>query len=56
MTVLATMLSSAGISVEGIGIIIGVDRLLGMVRSALNVMNDMTTCLWFEGRARRAER
>ncbi len=56
VTVLGTMLSSAGIPVEGIGIIIGVDRLLGMLRSALNVMNDMTTCIWFEGRARRAER
>lgn len=54
--VLATVLSSVGIPVEGIGIIIGVDRLLGMVRSALNVMNDMTTCIWFERKARRLER
>ena len=53
--VLATVLSSVGIPVEGIGIIIGVDRLLGMVRSSLNVMNDMTTCIWFEGKARKAE-
>lgn len=53
--VLATVLSSVGIPVEGIGIIIGVDRLLGMVRSSLNVMNDMTTCIWFERKARRAE-
>lgn len=53
--VLATVLSSVGIPVEGIGIIIGVDRLLGMVRSSLNVMNDMTTCIWFERKARTAE-
>ncbi len=53
--VLATVLSSVGIPVEGIGIIIGVDRLLGMVRSSLNVMNDMTTCIWFERKARKAE-
>lgn len=53
--VLATVLSSVGIPVEGIGIIIGVDRLLGMVRSSLNVMNDMTTCIWFERKARNAE-
>lgn len=51
--VLATVLSSVGIPVEGIGIIIGVDRLLGMVRSSLNVMNDMTTCIWFERKAMR---
>jgi len=54
--VLATVLSSAGIPVEGIGIIIGVDRVLGMVRSSLNVMNDMTTCIWFEHKARVADR
>jgi Na+/H+-dicarboxylate symporter len=54
--VLATVLSSVGIPVEGIGIIIGVDRVLGMVRSSLNVMNDMTTCIWFERRARQADR
>lgn len=53
--VLATVLSSVGIPVEGIGIIIGVDRLLGMVRSSLNVMNDMTSCIWFERKARKAE-
>ncbi len=53
--VLATVLSSVGIPVEGIGIIIGVDRILGMVRSSLNVMNDMTTCIWFERKARNAE-
>jgi Na+/H+-dicarboxylate symporter len=50
------VLSSVGIPVEGIGIIIGVDRVLGMVRSSLNVMNDMTTCIWFERRARQADR
>jgi len=54
--VLATVLSSVGIPVEGIGIIIGVDRILGMVRASLNVMNDMTTCIWFERKARLAER
>lgn len=53
--VLATVLGSVGIPVEGIGIIIGVDRLLGMVRSSLNVVNDMTACIWFERKARRAE-
>lgn len=53
--VLATVLSSVGIPVEGIGIIIGVDRVLGMVRSSLNVVNDMTACIWFERKARKAE-
>lgn len=55
VVVLATVLGSVGVPVEGIGIIIGVDRLLSMMRASLNVVNDMTACIWFERKARRAE-
>lgn len=39
---LAMVLEQAGLPVEGIGLIIGVDRLLDMVRTAVNVTGDAT--------------
>jgi Na+/H+-dicarboxylate symporter len=39
---LALVLEQAGLPVEGIGLIIGVDRLLDMVRTAVNVTGDAT--------------
>ncbi|MEM9469870.1 MAG: dicarboxylate/amino acid:cation symporter [Pseudomonadota bacterium] len=39
--VLATILSSIGVPPEGIGIILGVDRLLDMCRTTLNVTGDL---------------
>ena len=39
---LAMVLGQAGLPVEGIGLIIGVDRLLDMVRTAVNVTGDAT--------------
>jgi len=36
------VLEQAGLPVEGIGLIIGVDRLLDMVRTAVNVTGDAT--------------
>jgi Na+/H+-dicarboxylate symporter len=39
---LAMVLNQAGLPVEGIGLIIGVDRLLDMVRTAVNVTGDAT--------------
>ncbi len=53
--VLASVLGSIGIPVGGIAIIIGVDRLLGMVRTSLNVMGDLTACVFFEALERRGE-
>ncbi|MDH4041626.1 MAG: cation:dicarboxylase symporter family transporter, partial [Gammaproteobacteria bacterium] len=37
---LAMVLGQAGLPVEGIGLILGVDRLLDMVRTAVNVTGD----------------
>lgn len=40
--VLATILSGIGVPVEGIALIIGVDRLLDMCRTTINVTGDLT--------------
>ncbi len=45
--ILASILGSVGIPVEGIAMIIGVDHLLGMCRTAVNVTGDVTACLFF---------
>jgi Na+/H+-dicarboxylate symporter len=42
---LAMVLDQAGLPVEGIAMIIGVDRLLDMVRTAVNVTGDATVAL-----------
>ena len=45
VVILASVLSSAGIPAEGVIIIIGVERLLGMFRTAVNVTGDLTACI-----------
>lgn len=46
LIMLAMVLRQVGLPVEGIGLIIGVDRLLDMVRTAVNVTGDATvTCI-----------
>lgn len=45
--VLASVLASVNIPADGIAIIIGVDRLLGMLRTSVNVMGDMVACMIF---------
>ncbi len=48
VVILASVLSSAGIPAEGVMIIIGVERLLGMFRTAVNVTGDLTACVVFD--------
>lgn len=48
IVVLAGILESAGVPAAGIGMIIGVDRLLDMCRTAINVTGDQTACLVME--------
>jgi Na+/H+-dicarboxylate symporter len=43
--VLATVLTSAGIPMEGLTLIIGVDRILEMGRTTLNVTGDLVGCV-----------
>ncbi len=45
--VLASVLGTAGVPAEGIAVIIGVDHLLGMCRTAVNVTGDLTACALF---------
>ena len=42
---LAMVLSQVGLPAEGIGLIIGVDRLLDMVRTVVNVTGDSTVSI-----------
>jgi len=45
--ILASVLQSAGIPVDGLIVIIGIDRILGMFRCAVNVTGDLTACIVF---------
>lgn len=53
--VLASVLQSAGIPADGLIIIIGIDRILGMFRTAVNVTGDLTACYIFNRIANRTE-
>jgi len=46
--VLATILRGAGIPLSGIALIIGVDRILDMSRTAVNVTGDLSACVVME--------
>ncbi|WP_236980430.1 dicarboxylate/amino acid:cation symporter [Membranihabitans maritimus] len=48
VVILASVLQSSGIPSEGLMIIIGVDRILGMFRTAINVTGDLTACVIFD--------
>jgi Na+/H+-dicarboxylate symporter len=45
IVILATVLTSVGVPVAGVGLIIGVDRILDMSRTALNVTGDLVASL-----------
>ncbi|MFC1679699.1 dicarboxylate/amino acid:cation symporter, partial [Elusimicrobiota bacterium] len=45
MAILATVLGGAGIPIEGIALILGVDRLLDMMRTSINVAGDLTSAV-----------
>ncbi len=45
--ILASILQNAGIPVDGLIVIIGIDRILGMFRTAVNVSGDLTACVVF---------
>lgn len=45
--VLGSVLGTIGIPITAIALIIGVDRLLGMFRTSVNVMGDLVTCQVF---------
>jgi Na+/H+-dicarboxylate symporter len=45
MVILAMVLESVGIPASGIALIIGVDRILDMSRTAINVTGDLTATM-----------
>jgi len=45
--ILASVLKGAGLPAEGLMVIIGMERILGMFRAAINVMGDLTACMVF---------
>ena len=44
IVILASIVASVGIPPAGVALIIGVDRLLDMSRTAVNVAGDLVTC------------
>jgi Na+/H+-dicarboxylate symporter len=54
IVILATIVQGIGVPAEGIALILGVDRLLDMTRTAVNVSGDLTACIvmdrWVGGR------
>jgi Na+/H+-dicarboxylate symporter len=44
IVILATVLATVGIPPEGIALILGVDRILDMSRTAVNVAGDLVAC------------
>ena len=45
--ILASVLQSAGIPIDGLIVIVGIDRILGMFRTAVNVTGDLVACMIF---------
>ena len=45
IVILATIVQSIGVPAEGIALILGVDRILDMSRTAVNVSGDLTACV-----------
>jgi Na+/H+-dicarboxylate symporter len=50
VVVLASILQAAGIPAAGLVLIIGIERILGMFRTAVNVTGDLTACMVFNER------
>lgn len=50
IVILSTILISAGIPPVGVVLLLGVDRLLDMTRTMVNVTGDLTACLFFDKR------
>ena len=53
MPMIVLILQAVGVPGEGIGIIVGVDRLLDMCRTVLNVVGDMVVAVCVDRAERR---
>jgi Na+/H+-dicarboxylate symporter len=52
IVILSTILIAAGIPPVGVILLLGVDRILDMTRTMVNVTGDLTACLFFDKRIR----
>jgi Na+/H+-dicarboxylate symporter len=52
IVILSTILIAAGIPPVGVILLLGVDRILDMTRTMVNVTGDLTACLFFDRRMR----
>ena len=50
IVILSTILIAAGIPVVGVVLLLGVDRILDMTRTMVNVTGDLTACMFFNKR------
>ena len=50
IVILSTILIAAGIPPVGVILLLGVDRILDMTRTMINVTGDLTACLFFDKR------
>ncbi len=48
IVILAMILATVGVPASGIALILGVDRILDMCRTAVNVTGDLVACAWIE--------
>ena len=55
IVMLSTVLAGVGIPTEGIALIIGVDHVLGMARTSVNVLSDLVACVLFTPRSKQAQ-
>jgi Na+/H+-dicarboxylate symporter len=55
IVILSTILIAAGIPPVGVVLLLGVDRLLDMTRTMVNVTGDLTACLFFDKRIKADE-
>ncbi len=56
IVILAMVLEGAGIPTAGLGLILGVDRILDMSRTAVNVAGDLTACVVLDRRSGGSDR
>lgn len=55
IVILSTILIAAGVPAVGVVLLLGVDRILDMTRTMINVTGDLTACMFFNGRIRSDE-
>ena len=53
MIMLTMVLTSVGLPIEGVALVAGVDRILDMMRTALNITGDSACCLCLDGMDKR---